>query len=97
MNCKECDNYQREDIGKAECLNFKPKSHLLDEMIEDSIGGEKLKDGSIIVPSEITVSSHDLCENMRKLRYESIKWAWTYAEGDLNIFLESQGHKDWIV
>ena len=58
MNCKDCDNYQREDIGKAECLNFKAKVHPLEQIILDSVGGEKLKDGSRIVPTEITVSSY---------------------------------------
>ncbi len=91
MSCDKCENldFSLKD-GVGECQNFKPKLHPLDELIMEM--GKKYV---MAVPEPI----ENVDKELRKLRYESIKWAmasWDYDEEAVNNDLIQEGYTDWI-
>ena len=81
-------NKEATSIG-VQCKNFKPKQHPLDEKIE------KL----IFLYQRGKISEGGIRHELKKLRYESIKWAFKPGTNS-NIVdgeLKAAGHEDWIV
>ncbi len=86
--CKECENFAGNGIT-ADCLNFKPKQHKLDELIEEFVQ-RKIGDGWFY---------HEAIESLKRLRYESIHWAMDNLIDSMGVdgSLEHHNLEDWIV
>ena len=86
MDCKECEKLENSQVCKCkyfECRGFKPKQHPLDMLIEE------IEDKSL---DSITIE-----DELIKLRYESIKWAFENPTiTNVNTCLKNRSHEDWI-
>jgi len=107
MDCEKCEKHIKQLRQMYKNLRFqfdryldrKEEStrHPLDEMIFKTLAAIRFK---VPEPSKDTMEVVE--SQMKKLRYESIKWALQYdgaaiTDADVNSELKDEGHADWVV